>query len=137
MLRYFLFFVLILVSASTIAVDTEVNTSYEKTFYKDWRLNRPYLHGLLVGFSLGVIESTPKQWKEAGPLEPSGIPSGLVDYIVKHSRMAFWLGVISAVLLYLYFILSCIYRYRFNVAHARFHYYKLMAKDNEYRKTLN
>ncbi|GAA5132724.1 hypothetical protein [Thalassotalea piscium] len=111
--------------------------AYHTIYYKDWRLDRPFLHGLSVSLSLGLLESQRSNWQEAGPLEPSGVPSGMVEYIVKHSKVAFIMGITVGVIFYLYIALSIFYRIRNKELHARFHFLRLLDQDDVYRKSLN
>lgn len=105
-------------------------------FYKDWRLDKPFAHGFIVGISLGVAESEPANWNEALELEPSGIPSGLLPYILDHKVIPFRLGVTYALFFWVCFIASFVYRFSNRELYGRYISLVLAEKDNEYREKL-
>jgi len=112
------------------------SASESPQFYKDWRLDKPFVHGFFVGISFGIIESQPEQWGLAGALEPSGIPSGMLPYILKHKVIPFRIGLFSALGFWLYLFVSVAYRYLNRRLYMQYISKVLMEKDDEYRKKL-
>jgi hypothetical protein len=113
-----------------------VQAADDNIFYKDWRLEKPFTHGLLVGLSFEWVESVPKEWNKAHPLEPAGIPSGMLKYIVEHKVIPFNLGRGLGLFFWLFLTLSFVYRYRHRAAWHQYHYLRHMAEDEAYRKSL-
>ena len=85
-----------------------VNASQSDIMYKDWRLERPFLHGFVSALSLNAIPLYPEKYNKAHQLDPAPVPEGMIQYLKSHFKFANYLGVFAGGLVWL-FILICIF----------------------------
>lgn len=79
--------------------------------YSDWRLDRPVLHGYLVGLSLGLIDVQSSQWTQASELDPSGYPAAAIKYIEQHKKVPYAIGFSFGALTTLSLLFSLVFYY--------------------------
>lgn len=62
--------------------------------YKDWRLERPFIHGFLGVISLNNVDLFPTTWTVAEPNEPNALALGSVQILEQHKQIPFLLGML-------------------------------------------
>jgi hypothetical protein len=119
MIRLILLIVTLTLSLSTIANDELI---------KDWRLEKPFVHGFLGGITLNSVSLFPEKWSVAQHIEPNPIMPGTVKYLEQNKVVPFYFGVISGLLALGAILFYCFsaYKNRFVISH-----FKLAKTDHE------
>jgi hypothetical protein len=103
-------------------------------YYRDWRLEHPFVHGLTVVASLGLVDTKPDEWNKAHPLDPAGIPAGMIQYLERHKVIPFTAGISFGLIAWFYLLFCIIYRVKNKLLIATYRYHQRMEQDDEYRK---
>ena len=73
----------------------------------DWRLHKPFLHGLSQGMSLGLLTPTPDTWPVATPADLLQYPSVIATHLYEHGAFARYSGRIAGLSAWLYLGYLC------------------------------
>jgi hypothetical protein len=83
----------------------------QNVFYSDWRLDRPFVAGLVTGLTFGYQTLKPASFQVADKLQHYSVASGLVEILYQQTLFSRYLGVFFGVLFWIYFLGSFLYRY--------------------------
>lgn len=105
------------------------NVSQDNTkWVKDWRLEKPFIHGFIGAISLNQFELFPEHWTPAQANEPNPLAPGSVEILEHNKTIPFTLGIVtgSAFILLIMIALYRSYKYR----HVIKYFKKEMEKYN-------
>lgn len=80
--------------------------------YKDWKLDRPVVYGVVVGATFGLALKRDTTYEQAGPLDPYVIPSGMVSYLEKNLKFPFYLGFFLGSFFWVFILSTFVYRFK-------------------------
>jgi hypothetical protein len=116
MFRLILLFLTFTLSFSTIADDELI---------KDWRLEKPFVHGFLGGITLNSVSLYPKKWSVAQNIEPNPIMPGTVKYLEQNKVVPFYFGLISGVFTLCAILFYCFSAYKNHFVISHFYMAKI------------
>lgn len=103
----------------------------EEKWVSDWRLEKPFIHGLISGISLNTFKLTPQNYKHAKPNEPNVIAFGMVSHIKENNLFTKNTGFICGISLVLFILLGSIIRFRLRFVISHFNQrYSQYGEDN-------
>lgn len=95
---------------------------------KDWRLEKPFVHGFIGAITLNQFGLFPEQWTQAQENEPNGMAPGAVSILERNKTIPFALGVISGGLFLLLIGLALYRSYKYR--HVISYFKKAMAEHD-------
>tara|TARA_B110000211_G_scaffold188405_1_gene214253 strand:- start:27642 stop:27995 length:354 start_codon:yes stop_codon:yes gene_type:complete len=95
---------------------------------KDWRLEKPFVHGFIGAISLNQVSLFPEEWTQAQKNEPNGMAPGAVAILERNKTIPFVLGVITGGI-FLLLISLAIYR-SYKYRHVVRYFKKAMAEHD-------
>ncbi|MGK2231366.1 MAG: hypothetical protein ACI92O_000524 [Colwellia sp.] len=116
--RAFIIAFLMLLSYSSFAQNEKQN---DVVWVKDWRLEKPFLHGFIGAITLNQFKLFPESWKQAEKNEPNAMGPGAVNILERNKKIPFGMGIFFGLAFILIICLALFqsYKYRFVIKYFK------------------
>ena len=115
MFRALIMALTILIAAPSLAESGK----HPNDWVRDWRLERPFMHGYVGVLSLNQIVLFPDEWDRAYEFEHNALAPGQVKLLEANKGFPFYLGITTGLGTWGFMLLACyrMYRYRYEVSY--------------------